>query len=243
MSETEIHPPEIDPSEIEGRLARVNSQIAQCCQRHRRARDSVRLIAVGKKHAAQKVAALANLGHCDLAENYVQEAVDKIAQVAQLQTDKSQKICWHFIGRIQSRKCRAIAAHFDWVHTIDSEKVAAKLNDARDAHAPLNVLIQVNPQGEDGKGGVSEAELLPLAEAIGAMPNLSLRGLMVIPKLETDPARQRRPFAECRRLRDLLNARGFELAHLSMGMSGDLEAAIAEGATMVRVGTGLYGVR
>jgi len=163
---------------------------------------------------------------------------------------------WHFIGHIQSRKCRQVAAHFDWVHSIDSIKVARKLSGARLGSAPLNVLLQVNLQGEETKHGVAEAELPALAEAVAALPNLRLRGLMLLPAAQESLAEQRAVFARCRelleQLRDQLrgqlntNANAgarCRLDHLSMGMSGDLEAAIAEGATMVRVGTALFGPR
>jgi len=240
-------PPNAVARAIAERFERVTADIERWRAQYGRAPGAVQLIAVGKLHTADKVAKLAKLGQRDFAENYAQEGVEKIARVAEQLTGRaapdSADLRWHFIGHIQSRKCRQVAAHFDWVHSVDSIKVARRLSGSRLGSAPLNVLIQVNLQGEASKHGVAEAELPGLAAAVAELPNLRLRGLMLLPAAEPSPAKQRAVFARCRAIRDELNARGLALDHLSMGMSGDLESAIAEGATMVRVGTALFGPR
>jgi len=226
---------------LASRFKRVTGDIERLTALYRRPAGSVRLIAVSKQQGADRVAALAGLGQRDFAENYVQEGLEKIQQSAQQLPGAA--LCWHFIGHIQSRKCGLVAEHFDWVHSVDSAKVAQRLSRSRAGGKPLNVLIQLNLQGEESKHGVSEAELPALAEATAALPHLRLRGLMIVPKLEQSPARQRDVFRRCRQLCEALNARGLKLDHLSMGMSGDMEAAIAEGATMVRIGTAVFGPR
>lgn len=233
----------VDSREIAARLARVAADIEAWRVRYRRPAGAVRLIAVGKLHSADKVARLAKLGQLDFAENYAQEGIDKIARVAEQLQGGAAALNWHFIGHIQSRKCRQVAAHFDWVHSVDSAKVARKLSGCRAGSAPLNVLIQVNLQGEESKFGVAEAALPALAETVAELPNLRLRGLMLLPAAEESPAKQRAVFARCRAAQESLNARGFQLDHLSMGMSGDMEAAVAEGATMLRVGSAIFGPR
>lgn len=231
------------------RFPRLKEEIERLTAVYKRPAGSVRLVAVSKRHGVDKVVALARLGQRDMAENFLQEGIRKIEQVGrQLASDGSEPLCWHFIGHIQSRKCRLIAGNFSWVHTVDSIKVAYKLNQGRAAANPpggnpLHVLIQLNLQGEESKSGVSEQQLPALADEMAGLPNLRLRGLMIIPQIEKAPDKQRAVFRRCRKLRDGLNARGFDLDHLSMGMSDDLEAAIAEGATMVRIGTDLFGPR
>ncbi|MGR3915173.1 MAG: YggS family pyridoxal phosphate-dependent enzyme [Gammaproteobacteria bacterium] len=236
--------------------------IARLGAAHGRAVGSIRLVAVSKKQPAEKVAAAARAGQCDFAENYLQEGIEKIDRVAGLlqaagrdaryddghhdvhhEKHARAPLCWHFIGHMQSRKCREIAARFDWVHTVDSIKVAEKLNSGRAGRAPLNALIQLNLQDEASKSGVCERDLPALADGIANLPHLRLRGLMIIPRPQPDCARRRAVFRRCRELRDALNARGFAVPHLSMGMSDDLEAAIAEGATMLRLGTAVFGPR
>ena len=238
------------------RFALVNQQIAQSKRDYRR-RDAVKLIAVSKQQSAAKVIKLAKLGQYDFAENYVQEGIKKIAMCRQLlsNTAISDSLCWHFIGHIQTRKCRTIAENFTWVHSVDRVEIANKLNNYRTAHDPLNILIQVNLAGELSKAGVSEAACLPLAHKIAELPNLHLRGLMLIPPIEHDFANQRTAFRRCRELRDKIQRNlgdnikpnlpiaNIKLTHLSMGMSGDMQAAIAEGATLVRIGTALFGPR
>ena len=223
-------------------LARIQAQITHFCRKYGRPADSVRLVAVGKKHPAERIAELAAAGQRDFGENYLQEAEAKIEWCAQQAGGVASGLVWHFIGHIQSRKCRDIAGLFDWVHTVESEKVARRLDENRQGK-PLNVLIQVNIDNEDTKSGITVAELSPLAHAVDAFPNLNLRGLMIIPRAETEFERQRAAFHRCRALLESLNAEGLSLDQLSMGMTADMEAAIAEGATMVRIGTALFGPR
>jgi pyridoxal phosphate enzyme (YggS family) len=167
----------------------------------------------------------------------LQDALPKIEVIA-------NRAEWHFIGPIQSNKTRQIAAQFDWVHSVDRIKIAQRLNEQRPVERPpLNICLQVNISDEAGKAGVTPAEIRALAEAVCKLPHLRLRGLMAIPVREHDPARQRQPFQQLRNLFEQLNIAGFNLDTLSMGMSADLEAAIAEGATLVRVGTAIFGPR
>lgn len=225
------------------RFDQTRAQIARMTTAWCRPADSVRLIAVSKQHSADKVADLARLGQRDFAENYLQEGLEKITQVNHLLPKAiADSLCWHFIGHVQSRKCRLLAERFDWVHSVDSIKVADKLHQYRSGD-PINVLIQLNLQQEQQKSGVSAQDLLTLAKHILELPNLRLRGLMTVAKLENDFAKQRAAFGRCRELFDTLNLQGFNLDHLSMGMSATLEAAIAEGSTMVRLGTALFGPR
>jgi len=198
----------------------------------------VRLVAVSKQHPAAAVRAAAAAGQGDFGENYLQDALPKLKELSDLQ------LVWHFIGHIQSNKTRDIAENFQWVHTVDRAKIAARLSDQRPPEAaPLQVLIQVRLRPEEGKGGAEPAALSELAETVAALPGLKLRGLMCIPPPSPDSRSQRVPFAELRGLLEELNRRGHELDTLSMGMSDDLEAAIAEGATIVRVGTAVFGPR
>lgn len=175
-------------------------------------------------------------------ENYLQEGVEKIASVARAQPDTAVE--WHFIGPIQSNKTRPIATSFAWVHTVERLKIAQRLSEQRPPElGPLNVCLQVNISGEATKSGAAPGELLELARQVAALPNLRLRGLMAIPEAQTDPALQRAAFARLRTLADGLRAKGLTLDTLSMGMSGDMAAAIAEGATIVRVGSAIFGSR
>ena len=180
-------------------LARILGQINQTCETYHRPADSVRLVAVGKKHPVSRIAALAAAGQRDFGENYLQEAQHKMASLDDDPTVAGMNLVWHFIGHIQSRKCADIAAHFDWVHTVDSLKVANRLSRFRSGK-PLNVLIQVNIDEEASKSGISPAKARELAEAVAELPNLSLRGLMIIPRPETDFALQRATFVRCREL-------------------------------------------
>ena len=198
----------------------------------------ISLVAVSKNRPAHDIEAARAAGQIAFGESYVQEGVDKIARLSALGCE------WHFIGPIQSNKTRAVAEHFQWVHGIDRERIAARLNDARPPHLPpLEVCIQVNVSGEATKQGVAVGEEHALARAIAAMPRLRLRGLMAIPEATPDVRLQRERFGVLRTLRDRLNAEGYALDTLSMGMSDDFEAAIAEGATIVRVGTAIFGSR
>jgi pyridoxal phosphate enzyme (YggS family) len=182
----------------------------------------------------------AERGQADFGENYVQEALDKIAALAPLRA----RLRWHLIGPLQSNKTRLVAEAFDWVHTVDRLKIAQRLAEQRPPQlAPLQVCLQVNVSGEASKSGVAPAELPALAHAVAALPRLRLRGLMAIPEPAHDPAAQRAPHRLLATLLAELRAQGLALDTLSMGMSADLEAAVAEGATIVRVGTALFGER
>jgi len=198
----------------------------------------VRLLAVSKTFPPAAVREAAQAGLRDFGENYVQEGVEKVLELSPL------GLTWHYIGPIQSNKTRAIAEHFDWVHSIDRAKIAARLAEARGpGRSELQVCIQVNVSGEATKSGVDPAGAAQLAGEVAALPRLKLRGLMAVPEPTPDEALQRRRFGQLRELRDRLNREGFAMDTLSMGMSADLEAAIAEGATMVRVGTAIFGER
>ncbi|MCX7136556.1 MAG: YggS family pyridoxal phosphate-dependent enzyme [Proteobacteria bacterium] len=216
----------------------VRQRVADAARACGRDPAAVGLIAVSKTFGADAVAAAHACGQRVFGENYVQEAVDKIVALASLGLE------WHFIGPIQSNKTRQIAENFAWVHSVDRAKIAERLSAARpDALAPLQVCIQINIGDENTKGGVAPADALALARAIAALPRLKLRGLMTIPPASDEPAQQRRYFAELRKLKEQLVTAGVALDTLSMGMSADLEAAIAEGATLVRVGTAIFGQR
>ena len=223
---------------ISANLQAVRERIFAAAQAAGRTRDSVRLLAVSKAVSPQGVREAALAGQRAFGENYVQEGLTKIAALAGLQLE------WHFVGPLQSNKTRAVAEHFDWVHSIDRLKIAERLSAARGAgRAPLQVCLQVNVSGEASKSGVAPAEAAALAHAVARLPQLRLRGLMAIPEPTGDMALARRRFAALHALRDALDAEGLRLDTLSMGMSDDLEAAVAEGATIVRVGTAIFGER
>jgi len=199
---------------------------------------TVRLLAVSKTWPADSVREAAAAGQRAFGENYVQEGVAKVDELAGLGLE------WHFIGPLQSNKTRLVANRFSWVHSIDRLKIAERLSEQRDVHLPpLEVCIQVNVSGEASKSGVAPADLPELARAVAVLPRLRLRGLMAIPEPTPDVALQCARFASLRAMRDELNAAGLALDTLSMGMSDDLEAAIAEGSTLVRVGTAIFGAR
>ena len=228
------------PETVQARLRAVTERIATAARAAGRDPARVTLVAVSKTFPADAVAAAHAAGQVAFGENYVQEAVDKIET---LRPQRSE-LEWHFIGPIQSNKTRAIAEQFDWVQSIDRLKVAQRLSEQRPPHlAPLNVLLQVNISGEGTKSGVAPAEVETLARAVGQLPRLKLRGLMAIPEPEADAARQRVPLAAMRTLFDRLRAAGFAIDTLSMGMSADLESAVLEGSTMVRIGTAIFGER
>lgn len=198
------------------------------------------LLAVSKTFPAVTIREAVAAGQHRFGENYVQEALDKMAELADLRG----QIEWHMIGPIQSNKTRAVAEHFDWVHTVDRLKIAQRLNDQRPPELPpLQVCIQVNTSGEDSKSGTRPDEALELARAVAALPRLRLRGLMALPAPTPDQAEQNRELAAVRVVYEHLRSQGLPLDTLSMGMSGDLEAAVAQGSTMVRVGTALFGQR
>lgn len=208
------------------------------CTSAGRAPDSVRLLAVSKTFPAEAVAAAHAAGQSAFGENYVQEGVAKAQALAHLPLE------WHYIGPIQSNKTRPIAEHFAWVHGIERLKIAERLSDQRPAHLPdLQVCIQVNISGESSKSGLESAALLTLARAVAALPRLKLRGLMTIPQPAQGLDAQRAPFRELRLLLEQLNAQGLDCDTLSMGMSADMEAAILEGSTLVRIGTAIFGQR
>ncbi len=222
----------------EARLQRVQQQIAQALAQSRRPTDATALLAVSKTRPAGDILALYQLGQRRFGENYLQEALEKMAQLA------SYDIEWHFIGPIQSNKTRDIASHFSWVHSVDRLKIARRLSEQRPAKLPpLNICLQVNVSGEASKSGCSLDELPQLAAEVAKLPQLKLRGLMTIPAPSSDTEAQLRPFHTLRKALEELNSNGLQLDTLSMGMSADLSAAIAEGATLVRIGTALFGPR
>lgn len=224
---------------IADRLAKVTARIQAAAAAAGRDAQTVHLIAVSKTQTAAAIAQAYRWGQRAFGENYLQEALEKRAELQQL-----ADIEWHFIGPIQSNKTRAIAENFAWVHSIDREKVAQRLNDQRPENLPtLQVCLQVNIDDEDTKSGVSLADLLALAKAVSELPRLQLRGLMAIPAAANTPKEQHAAFARLRAALEQLNRAGLQLDTLSMGMSGDMEAAIAEGATLVRVGTDIFGPR
>ena len=223
---------------IPGNLQHVRARIATACQRAGRGVEEVTLLAVSKTFGADAVRAAAAAGQRAFGENYIQEGVEKIAALRDL------GLTWHCIGPIQSNKTRLVAEHFDWVHTVDRLKIAERLSAQRPAdRPPLNVCIQVNIDGGANKSGVAPGDALALARAVAALPQLKLRGLMSIPEIAPDFEAARAVHASARALFDQLNADGLGLDTLSMGMSDDLEAAIAAGSTMVRIGTAIFGSR
>jgi PLP dependent protein len=226
------------PQNLAEQVRIVRDRVTSAARTAQRNVDSVTLLGASKAQPANKVREVARLGVRDFGESYVQEALDKQAALRDLE------LTWHFIGRLQANKTRAVASSFDWVHAVDRLKIAERLSEQRPFHAPpLNVCLQVNIGGEASKGGVTTEELPALVAAVASLPRLKLRGLMCIPPDEEDPSRQRAWFASMRGALESLNAAGADLDTLSMGMSGDLESAILEGATIVRVGTALFGPR
>ena len=223
---------------IAANLQAVRGRIARAAESAGRRAGDIALVAVSKTFPAAMIEAAHAAAQSAFGESQAQEGVEKITRLAHLPLE------WHFIGPIQSNKTRAIAERFQWVHSIERERIAARLDAARPAGLPpLNVCIQVNVSGEASKSGVAPGEELALAEAIGRLPRLRLRGLLGIPEPTSDVGLQRRRFALLRELKDGLVARGYALDTLSMGMSDDFEAAILEGSTMVRVGTAIFGSR
>lgn len=227
-------------SVIAANLQAVKNDIAAAAQQAGRESSEVMLLAVSKTVSADGVREAFAAGQHAFGENYVQEGLEKIAALGDLR----DHLHWHFIGPLQSNKTRQVAEQFDWVHAIDRLKIAERLSAQRPAGmAPLQVCIQVNISDEATKSGVAPAEVPALAAAIAALPNLQLRGLMAIPAPAADPAAQRQPFAALRALLDQLRQSGLKVDTLSMGMSADMDAAIAEGATLVRIGTAIFGAR
>lgn len=225
-------------STIAHKLQAVESTIQAACDAAKRPRGTVQLLAVSKTFPADAIREAVAAGQTAFGENYLQEAEAKIAALA------GAGLEWHFIGPIQSNKTRPLATHFDWVHTVERLKIAQRLSEQRPSDlSPLNVCLQVNISGEASKSGVSPAELPELARQVAALPHIRLRGLMAIPEPETDASKQRAAFAQVRALFDQLKGDGYALDTLSMGMSGDMAAAIAEGATIVRIGSAIFGDR
>ncbi|MCO7513212.1 YggS family pyridoxal phosphate-dependent enzyme [Pseudomonas guariconensis] len=222
-------------STIADNLSALAARIASAAKAAGRDPASIQLLAVSKTKPASAIRQAHAAGVVDVGENYLQEALAKQEALRDL------PLTWHFIGPIQSNKTRAIAEHFDWVHSVDRLKIAQRLSEQRPAGlAPLNICLQVNVSGEDSKSGCAPDELPALAKAVATLPGLRLRGLMAIPEPTEERAAQEAAFATLRHLQDSL---GLELDTLSMGMSHDLEAAIAQGATWVRIGTALFGAR
>ena len=225
-------------SSLAENLIAVLDRIRQAERRFQRQPGSVTLLAVSKGQPAAAIAAIATAGQHCFGESYLQEALPKQESLRQFDLE------WHFIGPIQANKTRGIATHFNWVHSVDRLKIAQRLSDQRPpALAPLNVCLEVNISQESSKHGLDPAELYAVARAVANLPRLCLRGLMAVPAPSEDFTAQRRPLARLRLLQEELIAAGLKLDTLSMGMSADLEAAIAEGATLVRVGTALFGPR
>jgi len=229
------------PTPLQERLAAVRTRIAQAARSASRPADAVRLLAVSKTFPAAAVQEAADAGQTEFGENYVQEAVEKIAA---LRNKTASPLIWHFIGPIQSNKTRPIAENFDWVHSIDRDKIARRLSEQRpDGLPPLQVCIEVNVSGEASKSGVAPGDVPALARLVADLPRLKLRGLMAIPEPTDDMTLQRQRFATLRGLLEALQKDGLAVDTLSMGMSADMDAAIAEGATMVRIGTAIFGQR
>ena len=225
---------------IGNNLQEVKRRIEAACVAARRPANSVTLLAVSKTKPASAVREALAAGQHAFGENYVQEGLAKIATLADLRA----QIEWHLVGPLQSNKTRAVAEAFDWVHSVDRLKIAERLAAQRPAGLPpLNVCLQVNISGEASKSGLTAAELPAVAQDVAALPGLRLRGLMAIPEPAAGDAAQRAPHRALRALLDVLHARGLALDTLSMGMSDDLEAAVAEGSTLVRVGTAVFGAR
>jgi pyridoxal phosphate enzyme (YggS family) len=219
-------------------IEHIETQLALSAIQAGRDPGTVKLLAVSKKQPLSKILEAAAAGQRDFGENFVQEGIEKIEAAGR------NDLVWHFIGHLQSNKTREVAESFDWVHSIDRRKIAQRLSEQRPAELPpLNVCIQVNVDAEASKSGVSPADVADLAEAISAMPGLKLRGLMCLPAIRDSLEEQRKPFRALRQLLEALNAEGMNLDTLSMGMSDDFDAAILEGATIVRIGTAVFGPR
>jgi pyridoxal phosphate enzyme (YggS family) len=224
----------------------ISETINSLAQEFERNAHEISLLAVSKTFDATAVLEAIQAGQRQFGENYVQEAVEKILQINSLLVNDElrKQIIWHFIGPIQSNKTRQIAEHFSWVHSIDREKIAQRLSEQRPLHLPdLQVCIQVNIDDEESKSGVSKQDVLILAKKISVMPRLKLRGLMAVPTASKDEMKQRHAFKQLSELKISIQEQGIMLDTLSMGMSGDLRAAIAEGATIVRIGSSIFGKR
>lgn len=223
---------------IRDNLQIIGAKINKFALLYQRSPSDIQLLAVSKKHSVESIQSAYESGQKAFGENYVQEMIEKANQLKEL------KIEWHYIGPLQSNKTRVIAEIASWVHTIDRLKIAQRLNNQRpDNLPPLSVCMQVNINGETTKSGVPPEELETIAKEISQLPKLKLRGLMSIPAPEKDLKKQRAIFSQVAKLQNQLNQQGYQLDTLSMGMTGDMEAAIAEGATIVRIGTAIFGAR
>lgn len=223
---------------VKNNLQKISALIQEYECRYHRKPNSVKLLCATKGQSLEKIRAAIASGQTIFGENYLQEALEKITALA------NEKIEWHFIGPIQSNKTKKIAEHFSWVHSVDSSKIATRLNDQRPSHlSPLNICLEINISGEKSKSGILPDEAFALAEYCMTLPKLKLRGLMTIPKITHHIQEQRIQLRELKKLYDALIQKNINLDTLSMGMSDDLEAAIAEGATIVRIGTAIFGER
>lgn len=219
-------------------LALIKDLLASAAKAAGREPGTVKLLGVSKKQPLSKILAAADAGLVDFGENFVQEGVEKIDQT------RDRDLTWHFIGHLQNNKTRVVAENFDWVHTIDNLKTARRLSDQRpEALGPLKICLQVNVDNEGGKSGIDADQLPALATAVAELPNLALRGLMCLPLQRSNLDEQREPFAQLRQMAESLRSSGIATDTLSMGMSADYRAAILEGATIVRIGTALFGER
>jgi pyridoxal phosphate enzyme (YggS family) len=219
-------------------LKSIRRKISKAEHTYHRIPDSVQLLAVSKTKPVSAIEEAYACGQRAFGENYAQELLDKTEALKDLDIE------WHYIGPLQSNKTRIIAEHADWMHSIDREKIARRISDQRPASLPpLNICLQVNISGEESKSGVRPVDLPELARSVNALPGIRLRGIMTLPAPSSDFDEQRAAFARVKGLFDQLNEEGLELDTLSMGMTGDLEAAIAEGSTMVRIGTAIFGAR
>jgi len=225
---------------IADNIQQVHRRLARACEAVARPVESITLLVVSKTFGPAAVREAVAAGERRFGENYVQEGIDKIAALADLRP----QLEWHLIGPLQTNKTRVVAEQFDWVHTVDRLKLAQRLNDQRPVHArPLQVCLQVNISGEASKSGLAPGEVAAVARAVAALPRLRLRGLMAIPEPAATFEAQRAPHRALRALQFALNSQGLALDTLSIGMSADLEAAVAEGATLVRVGSAIFGAR
>jgi PLP dependent protein len=233
----------LDAPQIAANLARVRARISAAALQSGRSVDRITLVGASKGQSAAVIAAAQQAGLHDFGESYVQEALPKMAALAAAAAPPAP-LNWHFIGALQANKTRAVAEHFGWIHGLDRLRNAQRLSDQRPYHAPpLNVCVQVHIGGEASKGGVEPGALPQLLRDLAPLPRLKLRGLMCLPPPETDPARQRYWLQQLRQLFESVNAAGAGLDTLSMGMSDDLEAAVDAGATVLRIGTALFGPR
>ncbi|MEZ9680716.1 YggS family pyridoxal phosphate-dependent enzyme [Vibrio splendidus] len=229
-------------SSIQQNIEQITSQIRSAEQKCGRARESVQLLAVSKTKPIDAILEAALGGQVAFGENYVQEGVDKVKHFSEQHSNLNLE--WHFIGPIQSNKTRPIAESFQWVHSVERDKIAQRLSDQRPSELPpLQVLIQVNTSGEESKSGTSEETVFALAELISSLPNLTLRGLMSIPANVSDYQSQLNAFSQLAELKDKLATKYPNIDTLSMGMSGDMDAAVEAGSTMVRIGTAIFGAR